>query len=45
MPVAVIGIALAVIEFYRDKKDAENDKKLQAAIDAGIGNGDDEDGI
>ncbi|WP_407893879.1 PTS galactosamine transporter subunit IIC [Lacticaseibacillus sp. N501-2] len=45
MPVAVIGVALALIEFYRDKKDAENDKKLQAAIDAGVGNGDDEDGI
>lgn len=47
MPVAVIGIALAMIQFYRDKKDAENDKKLQDAIDAGLGNGngDDDDGI
>ena len=45
MPVAVIGIALAFIEFYRDRKDEEKSKKLQAALDSIKSDGDDNDGI
>lgn len=47
MPVAVIGTALAMIEFYRDRKDTENDKKLKQIAESvkNNGDGDDEDGI
>lgn len=45
MPVAVIGVALALIEYARSKKDAENDKKMKAIMENANSNGDDEDGI
>lgn len=41
MPVAVIGVALALIEFYRDQKD----KKMKDMISNVSGNGDDGGGI
>jgi len=45
MPVAVIGLALAFIEFYHNKKQTDNEKKLRAMIDSASESGDDSDGI
>lgn len=45
MPVAVIGVALALIEYNRTKKDAENEKKMKIVMENANNNGDDEDGI
>ncbi|MGA3432985.1 PTS galactosamine transporter subunit IIC [Lactiplantibacillus plantarum] len=45
MPVAVIGISLAFIEFYHNKKQTDNEKKLKSMIESASGNGDDGDGI
>lgn len=44
MPVAVIGIALAMIEFRNAKKQRDNDKKLRE-VEQNAQNGGDEDGI
>ncbi|MGM9887249.1 MAG: PTS galactosamine transporter subunit IIC [Lactococcus sp.] len=44
MPVAVIGVALALIEFNRSRKDYENDKKMRVLEELSL-NGGEEDGI
>ncbi|MQS77371.1 PTS N-acetylgalactosamine transporter subunit IIC [Lactobacillus halodurans] len=43
MPVAVIGIALALIEYNRSQKDVENEKKMKTVMENANNNGDDED--
>ncbi|VDG20839.1 N-acetylgalactosamine PTS, EIIC [Lactobacillus plantarum JDM1] [Lactiplantibacillus mudanjiangensis] len=45
MPVAVIGVALAFIEYYHNKRNQDNEKKIKTMIDNASGNGDDSDGI
>lgn len=45
MPVAVIGLALAFIEFNQAKKDSERDKKMKELEQRAISGGGDEDGI
>ncbi|ETY72918.1 PTS galactosamine transporter subunit IIC [Lactiplantibacillus fabifermentans] len=45
MPVAVIGVALAFIEYYHNKRSMDNEKKIKTMIDNAGGNGDDSDGI
>ena len=44
MPVAVIGIALALIEYYRAKKEQERDQQLKELKENAL-NGGDDDGI
>lgn len=45
LPAAVVGTALAVIEFFRDREIAEVDEKLANNATNGNGNGGDDDGI
>jgi PTS system galactosamine-specific IIC component len=46
MPVAVIGISLALIEYTRSKKQRQDEEKVKQLIEANAGgSGDDEDGI
>lgn len=45
MPVAVIGVALALMEFFNARKDYERDKKMRELEARAINGGGDEDGI
>lgn len=45
MPVAVIGVAFALIEFNRTKKQNDNDQKIKKMIEESRLGGDEEDGI
>ena len=45
MPVAVIGVALAMMEFYNAHKDFERDKKMKELETLAVTGGGEEDGI